>query len=144
MTQCWRLRTIRSDPDVGNFFSRLPDADYRPPGTCSAKTARSVRRNRTPPASGRPRGDTTVCMPCARPDLSHRRAQQVQGQPHPPGDPPTEDFTTPASSLTFEGNQRAVIDAKDRVVMRYDYDMLGNRIYQCSMENEASAGGCTM
>jgi RHS repeat-associated protein len=36
--------------------------------------------------------------------------------------------------LDIEGNQRAVIDANDRVVMRYDYDMLGNRIHQISME----------
>jgi RHS repeat-associated protein len=36
--------------------------------------------------------------------------------------------------LDIEGNQRAVVDAKDRVVMRYDYDMLGNRIHQASME----------
>src|SRR3712207_9563349 len=34
----------------------------------------------------------------------------------------------------IEGNQRDVIDAKDRVVMLYDYDMLGNRIHQASME----------
>ncbi len=36
--------------------------------------------------------------------------------------------------LDIEGNQREVIDAKDRIVMRYDYDMLGNRIHQLSME----------
>ena len=36
--------------------------------------------------------------------------------------------------LDIEGNQREVIDAKDRIVMRYDYDMLGNRIHQASME----------
>ena len=34
----------------------------------------------------------------------------------------------------IEGNQREVIDAKDRVVARYEYDMLGNRIHQASME----------
>jgi RHS repeat-associated protein len=34
----------------------------------------------------------------------------------------------------IEGNQREVIDAKDRIVMQYDYDMLGNRIHQASME----------
>ena len=33
--------------------------------------------------------------------------------------------------LDIEGNQREVIDAKDRVVMRYDYDMLGSRIHSC-------------
>jgi len=36
--------------------------------------------------------------------------------------------------LDIEGNQREVIDARDRVVMRYDYDMLGNRVHQASME----------
>lgn len=36
--------------------------------------------------------------------------------------------------LDIEGHQRQVIDAKDRIVMRYDYDMLGNKIHQASME----------
>lgn len=36
--------------------------------------------------------------------------------------------------LDIEGNQRAVMDAKDRIVMQYDYDMLSNRIHQASME----------
>jgi len=36
--------------------------------------------------------------------------------------------------LDIEGNQREVIDALDRIVMRYDYDMLSNRIHQLSME----------
>ncbi|MCG3158139.1 MAG: hypothetical protein DKINENOH_04780 [bacterium] len=43
--------------------------------------------------------------------------------------------------LDIEGNQRAVRDAKvqnndtlGRIVMRYDYDMLGNGIHQASME----------
>jgi RHS repeat-associated protein len=36
--------------------------------------------------------------------------------------------------LDIEGNQREVLDAKGRAVMRYDYDMLGTRIRQSSME----------
>jgi RHS repeat-associated protein len=36
--------------------------------------------------------------------------------------------------LDIEGNQREVVDARGRIVMRYDYDMLGNRIHQASME----------
>ena len=36
--------------------------------------------------------------------------------------------------LDIEGNQREVIDAKDRIVMRNDYDMLSTRIHQASME----------
>jgi RHS repeat-associated protein len=37
-------------------------------------------------------------------------------------------------NLDGEGNQRELIDAKNRIVMRYDYEMLGNRIHHASME----------
>ena len=37
-------------------------------------------------------------------------------------------------AFDIEGNQRKVIDAQDRIVMLYDYDMLGTRIHQSSME----------
>ena len=57
-----------------------------------------------------------------------------------PLDGKEDEFTTRVD-LDIEGNQRAVRDAIEqngdalgRVVMRYDYDMLGNRIHQASME----------
>src|SRR5262249_3360199 len=34
----------------------------------------------------------------------------------------------------IEDNQREVIDAQERVVVRYDYNLLGTRIHQASME----------
>jgi RHS repeat-associated protein len=37
--------------------------------------------------------------------------------------------------LDILGNQHAVVDAKGRIIMRYDYEMLGNRIHQASMES---------
>ena len=37
-------------------------------------------------------------------------------------------------TLDIEGNQRQVTDALGRTVMRYDYDMLGTRLYQASMD----------
>lgn len=37
-------------------------------------------------------------------------------------------------NLDIEGNQREVIDTKERIVMRYDYDMLSSQIHQASME----------
>jgi RHS repeat-associated protein len=53
----------------------------------------------------------------------------------------TEDRFATRVELDIEGNQRAVRDAIQqagdplgRIVMRYDYDMLGNRIHQLSME----------
>ena len=51
-----------------------------------------------------------------------------------PGDPPTEEFYSTRTAFDIEGNQREIVDANDRVVMRYDYDMLGTRIHQASME----------
>jgi len=51
-----------------------------------------------------------------------------------PGDLPVEGFHSTRIVLDIEGNQREVIDAKDRFVMRYHYDMLGNRVQQASME----------
>ncbi|MEM6252864.1 MAG: SpvB/TcaC N-terminal domain-containing protein [Cyanobacteria bacterium P01_D01_bin.156] len=44
-----------------------------------------------------------------------------------------EQYTTQVE-LDIEGNQRSVTDARGRVVMTYDYDMLGNVIRQQSME----------
>ena len=38
------------------------------------------------------------------------------------------------ATLDIEGNQREVIDAQGRVVMRYDFDMLGTRARSTSME----------
>ena len=37
--------------------------------------------------------------------------------------------------LDIEGNQRAMIDAEGRTVMTFDYDMLGNRVRQSSMDS---------
>jgi RHS repeat-associated protein len=59
----------------------------------------------------------------------------------PPGDPPVEEFHCTRVTFDIEGNQREVRDAieqngdsQGRIVMRYDYDMLGSRIHQASME----------
>jgi len=45
-----------------------------------------------------------------------------------------DEFFSTRTVLDIEGNQRAVVDALDRVVMSYDYDMLGNRIHSESMD----------
>jgi hypothetical protein len=52
----------------------------------------------------------------------------------PPASPPTEEFQRTRTSFDIEGNQHEIVDAKDRVVMRYEYDILSNRIYQASFE----------
>ena len=52
----------------------------------------------------------------------------------PAGTPPVDEYYATRSTLDIQGQQRAVSDARSRVVMRYDYDLLGNRIHQASME----------
>ena len=39
------------------------------------------------------------------------------------------------TDLDIEGNARAVIDARHRLTVRYEYDMLGRRIYQHGMDS---------
>jgi RHS repeat-associated protein len=70
--------------------------------------------------------------------VAHNRSKRSD---RPASDPPAEEFLRTRVIFDLEGNQREVIDAKldpatqkGRVVMRYDYDMLGNKVNQASME----------
>ncbi|MDZ4810745.1 MAG: toxin TcdB middle/N-terminal domain-containing protein [Bacteroidota bacterium] len=45
-----------------------------------------------------------------------------------------EEFYTTTGVVDTEGNLRAVIDAAGNTVMQYKYDMLGNQLYQLSMD----------
>ncbi|SFN24798.1 RHS repeat-associated core domain-containing protein [Nitrosospira briensis] len=120
--------TVLLDPDadteVQGFFRALPATDYLP-------TWHQERINL-------PQGD-----------LERQAAEKTSHHANTPtlayfdalGRPflsiadngPTGKYAT-RTELDIESNQRAVVDAKDRLVMRYDYDMLGNRIHQASME----------
>jgi RHS repeat-associated protein len=114
------------DRDVGPFFRRLPDREYLP-------TWHSLR------AAG--------AMGLEERDAARKAATHA-------GTPSVEFFDTlgrvflsllsngPAAAdhlrtdteLDIEGNTRAVIDALDRRVMIYDYDMLGGRVHQNSID----------
>lgn len=45
-----------------------------------------------------------------------------------------DEFYHTSVSLDIEGNLRKVTDARSNVVMQYKYDMLGNKVYQKSMD----------
>jgi hypothetical protein len=52
-----------------------------------------------------------------------------------PGAPPIkEEFYLSRVRFDIEGNQREVFDARQRLVMRCDYDQLGKRLHQASMD----------
>jgi RHS repeat-associated protein len=127
----------KTDPDLAGYLGRLPDADYLP-------TWNSLR---TDPAFA---GQLAQRWPdrilrAAEADAAAKAAAHANT-------PATAHFDTfgrtflslahngpggkyaTRTELDIEGKQRAVIDAKGRIVMRYDYDMLGNRVHQISME----------
>jgi len=138
-----------ADPEVGGLFRRVPDAEYQPtwhalrtdPAHAAAFAQRypdvTDRANETQAArktevhAGTP--SVTYADSLGRPFLTvaHNRARYSDM----PSDAPSEEaFLATRVVFDIEGNQREVIDAKGRVVMRYDYDLLGNRIHQASME----------
>lgn len=126
----------KTDADVGDFFSRLPDADYLP----------TWRAQRQGGALGAQEQDAArkAAVHAATPTVAHADSlgrtfltvahNKFKYSNTPPADPPVEEFHRTRIILDIEGNQCEVIDAKDRIVMRYDYDMLSNRIHQASME----------
>ncbi len=139
----------RCDTDVGDFFKRLPIADYLPTwdtlrtdATCAAEFAARypfpIDRASETSAARKAR------VHAATPTVAHADSlgrtfltiahNKFKPSDAPPADPPVEQFHPTRIVLDIEGNQRKVIDALDRIVMRYDYDMLGNRVHQASME----------
>src|SRR5262249_20916277 len=119
-----------------DFFRRLPDEDYLPSWHAQRQTG----------AIGLPEQQAAqaVAIHAATPSVVHFDAlgrafltvahNRFKFSNSPQTAPPTEAFFPTRIVLDIEGNQREVIDAKDRAVMRYAYDMLGNQVCQHSME----------
>src|SRR5262249_3608321 len=130
------LADPKTDADLGDFLSRLPDADYLP--TWHAQRQGGALGSEEQDAANK------AAVHAATPTVAHADVlgrtfltvahNKLKYSNTSPADPPAEEFYRTRVVLDIEGNQREVIDAKDRVVMRYDYDMLGNRIHQSSME----------
>jgi RHS repeat-associated protein len=135
----------KNDADVSDFFRRLPDADYLPtwygerqtgargPQAQAAAEKTAIHANTPTVAHFDSLGRTFL-------SIAHNKYKTSDMAPD---DPPVEEFHPTRTVLDIEGNQREVIDARDRVVMRYDYSVAGpekekeaagNRIHQASME----------
>jgi RHS repeat-associated protein len=137
----------RTDPDIGGYvdeyFKALPADPAQPWQTWHAQRIGGAlgadERNAAQRAAAHADTPTTAHFDTlGRPFLTVARNRVVC-----PGhdlDGTEESFATRVE-LDIEGNQRAVRDAIQqagdplgRIVMRYAYDMLGNRIHQLSME----------
>ncbi|WP_375492733.1 SpvB/TcaC N-terminal domain-containing protein [uncultured Nostoc sp.] len=115
----------KTDADVSGFLTRLPDADYLP----------TWYQQRSSGALGVDEQDAATkkaAVHANTPTIAHF-------------DTLGRTFLTIADNgaggkyetrveLDIEGNQRSVTDALGRIVMRYDYDLLGHRLHQSSME----------
>ena len=119
----------KTDPDVGEFFSRLPDADYLPTWYQQRINGAKGPEEKAAAEKAAKHADTPTI---AHFDTLGRTFLTIadNGKDANGNDQKYRTRTV----LDIEGNQREVIDALDRVVMRYDYDMLGTRIHQASME----------
>jgi RHS repeat-associated protein len=134
----------KTDPDVGDFFSRLPNVDYLP--TWRAQRQGGTRGPQEQAAARK------AAIHAATPSVAHADSlgrtfltiahNKFKYSDTPPAALPVEEFYPTRVILDLEDNQREVRDERknnlgnleERVVMRYDYDMLGNRIHQVSME----------
>lgn len=140
-----------ADADVGGFFARLPEAEYRPtwhalrtdPAHAAALAARY------PDATLRAAETAAANQAAAHADTPTTAHFDALGRPFLTLADNGPDPAQPAQHLRFasrveldiEGNQRqardAIAQAGDplgRAIMRYGYDMLGNRLHQSSME----------
>ena len=128
----------KSDDDVKGFFSRLPDADYLP-------TWYEQRIALAPNHPERIAADKTA-IHRQTPTVIHldtlgRTFLTVAHNRFERNGSIIEEKYNSRVELDIEGNARTVRDAVThnndplgRIVMRYDYDMLGNQIHNSSME----------
>ena len=114
----------KTDKDVGAYFNRLPDSDYLPTWYQQRIDGAEGPHERTAAIKASKDADTPTV---AHFDTLGRTVVSL-------ADNGGGQYFRTRSVLDIEGNQRAVIDPLDRVVMRYDYDMLSTRIHQASMD----------
>jgi uncharacterized membrane protein len=137
----------KADSDAGSFFVLLPDGDYLPTwydqrigGALGSEEQGAA--NKAAAHAGTPSVAHFDTLGRTFLTVAHNRVvcpgHDLDG---------SEDSFATRVELDIEGNQRAVRDERklpvnglpqgapeQRIVMRYDYDMLGNRIHQASME----------
>jgi RHS repeat-associated protein len=123
------LSDPKTDPDAGEFFQLLPTVDYLP-------TWYDQRRNGQKGPDEKGAADKAAAH-AATPTVAYfdtlGRPMLTVADNGKDANGAVQKYATRVT-LDLEGNQREVKDANNRVVMRYDYDMLGNRIHQSSME----------
>ena len=132
----------KTDADAGAFFSRLPEAEHLP--TWYAQREGGLFGDTPEQRKAEQQAAQKTAIHAATPTIAHfdtlgRTFLAVAHNKFERLDDDgnlitVEEKYSTRILLDIEGNQRDVIDAKGRIVMHYDYDLLGNRIHQASME----------
>jgi RHS repeat-associated protein len=128
-----------SDPDVGDFFARLPRQEYLPtwydlrldPAKALSQWPDATMRNNQKQAAERAAHHSNTPTVTYL-DALGRAVLTVDDNGLDKNGRPQRYRTR--IELDIEGNQRSVTDALGRKVIVYHYDMLGNRTHQASME----------
>jgi RHS repeat-associated protein len=121
----------KSDTDVGDFFGRLFDADYLPTWYSQRQSGALGAQEQSAAAKAAVHFATPSI---AHPDSLGRAFLTIAHNKFERGGATIQEKYATRVGLDIEGNQREVIDANGRIAMKYDYDMLGTRIHQLSME----------
>jgi RHS repeat-associated protein len=128
----------KRDADVQGFFKRLPNSDYLPTW--------SEQRSALPSSDPEHIAADKAAVHRQTPTVAHfdalgRPFLTIAQNRFDWNGTTIEESYPRRVELDVEGNKRAVRDAVvqngdnlGRIVMRYDYDMLGSRIHQASME----------
>jgi RHS repeat-associated protein len=140
----------RADADVGGFLRRLPDTDLLPTWTALRTdpahaaafaagypdAADRAQETRAAQKSSVHAGTPTVvhCDALGRAFLTVAHNRSAPDDNTPGDGTAAEKFHRTLAVLDIDGNEREVVDALGRVVVRRTYDLLGTRVHQASME----------
>jgi RHS repeat-associated protein len=120
------------DPDVGDFFAKLPDSDYLPTWYEQRRHGQVGREQQRAAVKTEVHANTSTT---AHLDTLGRTFLSIAHNRFEREGVPIDQYFATRSELDIENNQRAVIDALGRVVMSYDYDMLNTRLRQISVDS---------
>jgi RHS repeat-associated protein len=134
----------RLDPHVGEYFRRLDTAEYLPTWhTLRTDPAHEIAFAAAYPDAAVRARETEAAIKtelhAGTPGIAHadslgRSFLAIGHNRFERSGTVVDEHYAARSTIDVEGNQREVTDAKDRIVVRYDFDMLGVRLHQASME----------
>jgi RHS repeat-associated protein len=115
------------DADVGVYFARIPNTDYLPTWYAQASTGNAQQQDAaTKTAADADTPSLAYFDTLGRTFLTFADNGPKQSSSH-------QEYTT-RTELDIQGYQRSVTDAFGRIVMTYDYDMLGTKLHSNSVD----------